>query len=116
MEKKTTVRLSVVAISVLVLFACLFPSFKYYAKSVPAREEYVKKDPNILKHIVNLGLDLQGGMRLVLEIDRTNIDKEHDKDLLDRAFTVIENRINKLGVAEPTVQKQGNDRIIVELP
>jgi protein-export membrane protein SecD len=116
MEKKTTVRLSFVAISVLVLLACLFPSFKYYAKSVAVREEYVKTDPDILKHIVNLGLDLQGGMRLVLEIDRSNIDKEHDKDLLDRAFTVIENRINKLGVAEPTVQKQGNDRIIVELP
>jgi protein-export membrane protein SecD len=116
MEKKTTVRLLIVAASVLALLFCLLPSFQYYAKSVPAREAYAKTHPNILKQIVNLGLDLQGGMRLVLEIDRTNVDKEHDKDLLDRAFTVIENRINSLGVAEPTVQKQGNDRIIVELP
>jgi protein-export membrane protein SecD len=116
MEKKTTVRLIIVAVSVLVLLGCLFQTFQYYAKSVPVREAYVKTHPNILKQIVNLGLDLQGGMRLVLEIDRTNVDKDHDKDLLDRAFTVIENRINSLGVAEPTVQKQGADRIIVELP
>jgi protein-export membrane protein SecD len=116
MEKKTTVRVVIVAVSVLALLLCLVPSIHYYAKSVPAREEYIKSHPKILKEIVNLGLDLQGGMRLVLEIDRTNVDKEHDKDLLDRAFTVIENRINSLGVAEPTVQKQGADRIIVELP
>lgn len=116
MEKKTTMRLLVVVASVLLLAYFLVPSAIYYAKSVPQREEYVKTHPNILKKIVNLGLDLQGGMRLVLEIDRTNIDKDQDKDLLDRAFTVIENRINALGVAEPTVQKQGQDRIIVELP
>jgi protein-export membrane protein SecD len=116
MEKKTRMRLFVVVASVLLLAYFLVPSAIYYAKSVPQREEYVKTHPNILKKIVNLGLDLQGGMRLVLEIDRTNIDKDQDKDLLDRAFTVIENRINALGVAEPTVQKQGKDRIIVELP
>jgi SecD/SecF fusion protein len=116
MEKKTTMRLLVVAASILLLVWFLVPSFIYYSKSVPQREEYIKTHPNILKKIVNLGLDLQGGMRLVLEIDRTNIEKEQDKDLLDRAFTVIENRINALGVAEPTVQKQGKDRIIVELP
>ncbi|MGA2506518.1 MAG: protein translocase subunit SecD [Chitinispirillaceae bacterium] len=116
MEKKTSMRLLVVAASVLLLVYFLVPSMIYYSQSVPQREEYVKTHPNILKRIVNLGLDLQGGMRLVLEIDRTNIDKEQDKDLLDRAFTVIENRINALGVAEPTVQKQGRDRIIVELP
>ncbi len=53
---------------------------------------------------------------LVLEVDRSNLEKGEDKDLLDRAYTVIENRVNALGVAEPSIQKQGNDRIIVELP
>jgi protein-export membrane protein SecD len=94
----------------------LLDSFIYYSKPQVEREKYVETNPNILKRIVNLGLDLQGGMRLVLEIDRTNIDKEQDKDLQDRAFTVIQNRINGLGVAEPSIQKQGRDRIIVELP
>ena len=116
MEKKTTVRLLIVIASVLLLFVFLFNSIVYYSKPLPQREEYVKAHPSILKKIVNLGLDLQGGMRLVLEIDKSNVTKEQGKDLLDRAFTVIENRINGLGIAEPTIQKQGSDRIIVELP
>ena len=72
--------------------------------------------PTIFKKIINLGLDIQGGMRIVMEIDRSNLPKEATGDLLDRAYTVIENRINGLGVAEPSIQKQGRDRIIVELP
>jgi len=116
MDKKTMWRLMVVIASIILLVAFLWNSVHYYSMPLQEREEYVKTHPDILKKIVNLGLDLQGGMRLVLEIDRTNIDKSQDKDPLDRAFTVIENRINGLGVAEPTVQKQGRDRIIVELP
>ena len=116
MDRKTTIRLLVVIASIILMFFFLYPSIVYYSKPLPKREEYVKTHPAIFKKIVNLGLDLQGGMRLVLEIDRTNIDKTQDKDPLDRAFTVIENRINGLGVAEPSIQKQGKERIIVELP
>jgi SecD/SecF fusion protein len=116
MDKKTLWRLIVVVASIVLLGVFLFDSVRYYAMPIEKREEYVKGHPEILKKIVNLGLDLQGGMRLVLEIDRTNIDKNQDKDPLDRAFTVIENRINGLGVAEPSIQKQGKDRIVVELP
>lgn len=88
----------------------------YYSKSTADREAYLKKNPKILKKILNLGLDLQGGMRLVLEVDRSRLDKDQQKDVLDRAYTIIENRVNALGVAEPIIQKQGQDRIIVELP
>jgi SecD/SecF fusion protein len=116
MDKKIIWRLVVVIVSVLLMGFFLVDTVVYYSKSLPEREVYVKTNPNILKRIVNLGLDLQGGMRLVLEIDRSKLEKEQQKKLLDRAYTVIENRINKLGVAEPTIQKQGQDRIIVELP
>lgn len=94
----------------------LIPTFTYYSKSPQDRETYLRDNPRIMKKILNLGLDLQGGMRLVLEIDRSKLEKGQDKDVLDRAYTIIENRINALGVAEPTIQKQGKDRIIVELP
>ncbi|MCX7725525.1 MAG: protein translocase subunit SecD [Chitinispirillaceae bacterium] len=104
--------IAVVALSIYFLI----PSVVYYSKTTAEREEYLKNNPKILKKILNLGLDLQGGMRLVLEIDRSNIEKDEVTDLLDRAYTIIENRINALGVAEPIIQKQGNDRIIVELP
>lgn len=65
---------------------------------------------------IKLGLDLQGGLRVVLKVDNPNPDRTKAKDDLDKARTVIENRINAIGVAEPLVQIQGSDRIVVELP
>ncbi|MBN1759531.1 MAG: protein translocase subunit SecD [Chitinispirillaceae bacterium] len=115
---KKTSPLSILLILATVALAVYFliPSFVYYSKSPKEREAYAMENPRIFRKILNLGLDLQGGMRLVLEIDRSNLEKEADKDVLDRAYTIIENRINALGVAEPIIQKQGKDRIIVELP
>ena len=64
---------------------------------------------------VNLGLDLQGGSYLVLEAQDTPTVKA-TPEAVDAAMRVIENRIDQLGVVEPTVQRQGSRRIIVELP
>jgi SecD/SecF fusion protein len=38
------------------------------------------------------------------------------EEAIDRALEVIRNRVDKYGVAEPSIQKQGNNRIVVELP
>jgi SecD/SecF fusion protein len=65
---------------------------------------------------IKLGLDLQGGLRIVLKVANPSSDRTKAKDDLDKARTVIENRINALGLAEPLVQVQGNDRLVVELP
>ncbi len=100
---------------VLALFL-LKDSILFYSKSPEEQDKYALSHPTIFKKIINLGLDIQGGMRIVLEIDKSNLPKEATADVLDRAYTVIENRINGLGVAEPSIQKQGKDRIIVELP
>ena len=62
------------------------------------------------------GLDLQGGMYLALEIDESRGAVANKSDALDRAMKVVRNRIDEFGVAEPVVQKAGDDRIIVELP
>jgi preprotein translocase subunit SecD len=66
---------------------------------------------------INLGLDLQGGMHLAVEIDDPNhtMDAQQRADAIDRTLTTIRNRINQFGVREPTIQKSGSDRIIVEL-
>ena len=61
---------------------------------------------------VRLGLDLKGGLRILLEADVEN----PTPDDLEKARTVLENRINALGVAEPVIQIQGQRRIVVELP
>ncbi len=67
--------------------------------------------------IVRLGLDLQGGMHLVLEVDDPDgtWDMEQRSDAIDRAERIIRNRVDELGVEEPIIQKVGQDRLIVEL-
>jgi protein-export membrane protein, SecD/SecF family/protein-export membrane protein SecD len=116
MKRNTT--LSILLAIGAVVFSLFFlkDSIIFYSKSPQQQNEYAATHPNIFKKIINLGLDIQGGMRFVLEIDRSNLPKEATGDILERAYTVIENRINGLGVAEPMIQKQGKDRIIVELP
>ena len=61
---------------------------------------------------LKLGLDLQGGLRVVLQAREGNPAPED----LNAARNVIENRINEFGVAEPLIQTSGGNRIVVELP
>lgn len=61
-----------------------------------------------------LGLDLRGGVHVVLEAKDTSTSKVDD-DSVNKAMAVLENRINQIGVAEPVIQRQGERRIIVEL-
>ncbi len=65
---------------------------------------------------INLGLDLQGGMHLVLRVDTSKIPEDARRDAAKRALEIIRNRVDQFGVAEPSIQLQGKDRIIVELP
>ncbi|MDI6735607.1 MAG: protein translocase subunit SecD [bacterium] len=69
------------------------------------------------KEKLKLGLDLQGGMHLVLEVDTTKLPPGSDpSDAVDRALEIIRNRIDTFGVSEPIIQKQGKDKIVVQLP
>ena len=67
---------------------------------------------------IKLGLDLQGGMHLVLEVNDPDgtMTSEAVADAIDRAERILRTRIDEFGVEEPLVQKVGSDRIIVELP
>jgi protein-export membrane protein SecD len=116
MKKNNPISILIIVLAALLAVWYLYPSVLFYMKSPSERREAIRENPEVLNRVVNLGLDLQGGMRLVLEIDRSAIGEESARDVLDRAYTVIENRINALGVAEPVIQKQGSDRLIVELP
>jgi protein-export membrane protein SecD len=64
---------------------------------------------------IKLGLDLQGGLQVLLEADMPP-DEEVEPGAMDQVATIIDNRVNALGVVEPLVQTQGSRRIIVELP
>src|SRR5258708_33743068 len=59
-----------------------------------------------------LGLDIQGGLRVLLASDTANV----DAGKMDQARQIVERRVNALGVVEPVVQISGNNRILVELP
>jgi len=63
-----------------------------------------------------LGLDLQGGMHLAVELDQSRTISSDPARDLDLALTVLRKRIDEFGVAEPLIQKVGDDRIVVELP
>ena len=67
---------------------------------------------------ITLGLDLQGGMHLVLEVDdpEGTLTAEARADAIDRAERILRTRIDEFGVAEPLIQKIGSERIVVELP
>ncbi len=70
----------------------------------------------VLYHFpIKLGLDLQGGTRLILEAQDTPQNKV-DQDSVAGVIEVIRNRIDGLGVSEPLIQKKGQRQIVVELP
>jgi preprotein translocase subunit SecD len=64
---------------------------------------------------IHLGLDLRGGTQLLLEADLP-AGETVTLDAMEAAKTIVENRVNALGVTEPLVQLQGDRRIIVQLP
>jgi len=65
---------------------------------------------------MRLGLDLQGGIHMVYKADLSQIEPGEEANIMDGVVAVLNNRINPLGVTEPVIQKQGQDRILVELP
>lgn len=65
---------------------------------------------------INLGLDLRGGMHLVMRVDDSKLSEESKKDAVERAVEVIRNRIDEFGVKEPVIQRQGLNEIVVQLP
>ncbi|TMM34522.1 MAG: protein translocase subunit SecD [Actinobacteria bacterium] len=63
---------------------------------------------------VTLGLDLQGGLEVVLEA-RPAKGQKLDSAALDRSVSIMRQRVDKLGVSEPEIRKQGSNQIVIEL-
>ena len=104
---------------ILILALIAVSVFHLIPRKVTLRERDVEtgvmRDTVVTRVPLKLGLDLQGGMHLALELDqskRVSADPARDLDL---ALTVLRKRIDEFGVAEPVIQKVGNERIVVEL-
>ncbi|MBE5817560.1 MAG: protein translocase subunit SecD [Clostridiales bacterium] len=65
---------------------------------------------------IELGLDLQGGMRVVYQADFTGLEVEDEAASLQGAMDVLRTRLDTAGYTEATITKQGNDQIVVEVP
>ena len=95
----------------------LYPSYRYYSLTPAQRQALPAQElSDLRKKAIHLGLDLQGGMHLVLEVDRSRLSPAEAKDAPDRAMEIIRNRVDQFVVAEPVIQRQGEDRIAVQLP
>ncbi len=68
------------------------------------------------KRGIRLGLDLQGGIHVVYKADLSSMEPDDRDSAMEGVMAVLGNRINPMGVTEPVIQKQGDDRIVVELP
>ncbi|RKZ26646.1 protein translocase subunit SecD, partial [bacterium] len=83
-------------------------------------QQHKDKNPDLVDELqmngLKLGLDLQGGTHLVFEVDTTKLPPDIAEIPIDEALEVIRSRIDQFGVSEPSIQKVGNKRIIVELP
>ncbi len=97
-----------------------WPTVQFFTMDEAQKAALKQADPDdfvqLQKRAIKLGLDLQGGMHVVLEVDKSQLDENAAKDAVDRALEIIRNRIDEFGVSEPLIQKQGNNRIVVELP
>ncbi len=100
----STVRARIILIAVLLLLC----GWALLPKEGPTGER---------ESALKLGLDLQGGMHLAVEIDDPDgsLDAAAKADAIDRTLTTIRNRIDEFGVREPTIQRVGDERIVVEL-
>lgn len=84
--------------------------------SYPPFDVHDNKGKIVKEGTINLGLDLQGGMHLVLEVDTSKLSKNEAKDAPERVLEIIRNRIDQFGVMEPVIQLQGQNRLLVQLP
>jgi SecD/SecF fusion protein len=98
----------------------LWPTYRLATMSKEEQQRLEIENPQKIdklhKKALKLGLDLRGGMHLTLEIDDSQLKPDEKKDVLDRALEIVRNRVDQFGVSEPTIQKEGSKRIIVQLP
>lgn len=66
---------------------------------------------NPLRNSIKLGLDLRGGVQVRLQAKGEVTDEE-----LNKVIAIMRNRVDKLGVTEPIIQKEGTNRVLIELP
>lgn len=106
----------------------ILAAFDSESEAFDALEAYHRRSLIELKEqsnsVMQLGLDLSGGMRIVLEADLASLEErlerepsaEDQQQAVDRAMEILNNRIDKFGVTEPEIRRQGENQIAVNIP
>jgi preprotein translocase subunit SecD len=100
---------------------CLVSVFFLFPRNVTSRvrgPDGAMHDETVRHVPLQRGLDLKGGTYLALEVNDSKqaIPADKKADAIDRALKTVRSRIEGFGVSEAVVQKQGNDRIVVQIP
>lgn len=107
-------------IMIIVSVVAFWDTFKLWTMTPEEKAAMEESDPSAMVRLeqsaIRLGLDLQGGIHVVLRVKMEELEPTAREDAVERAIQVIRNRVDGLGVTEPQIQKQGDDRIIVDLP
>ena len=123
MKRETGFR-TILLLVVLVLCAIsLFPTIMVFSKKNDAnlpleqrtREIYKRQHPEMAAKAINLGLDLAGGTHIIVEVKKDKLDKDAQKDVMDRSLEIIRNRVDQYGLSEPVITRSGENRIVADL-
>lgn len=118
--KSQTWRLVITGVLIVLAFIGFWNTLKLWTLSEADKDRMEELKPGSVNELerksMRLGLDLQGGIHVVLRVMMEKIEPSAREDAVERAIQVIRNRVDFTGVTEPIIQKQGSDRIIVDLP
>ncbi len=118
--KNQTLRLAITGALIILAFIGFWNTLKLWTLTDDEKTRMEEVKPGSVNELerksMRLGLDLQGGIHVVLRVMKEKIEPSARDDAVDRAIQVIRNRVDFTGVTEPIIQKQGDDKIIVDLP
>ncbi len=122
MNRSLTTRAIVVTVIVILSLIGLWPTIQASRITDDMRVE-AETNPALAAKIaswesraIRKGLDLEGGMYIVLEIDVEGLTDTEAKDAMERVTEILRNRVDQFGVSEPDIKTIGNQRIVVQLP
>ncbi len=122
MNRSLQIRAGLSVLVLLVSLIGLWPTFQALSISKEERAaakgdiERLAEIDEIDSKAIRRGLDLKGGMYLVLEIDQSGMTPAEAQDALQRVKESLVRRIDKFGVSEPEITTFGASRIVVKLP
>ena len=101
-------------IKIIIVLLAIFLTTAVFFTGIPLSKIAGVYDIQPVSNLLNYGLDLTGGVYIVLQADES--DGVVTSDTLDKSIATIRTRIDSLGVKEPTITKQGNDKIRISIP